>query len=82
MRSSETGTGAPRPRIGIMLILAAYVVLGVIYSLVTPLFEASDEMWHYPFVKHLADGNVERDGRERVKRPALCAKALADTLDP
>ncbi len=34
----------------------AFVVLGSIYSMVTPLFEASDEQWHYPFVQHLARG--------------------------
>jgi hypothetical protein len=26
------------------------------YSLATPIFEASDERWHYPVVKHIADG--------------------------
>ena len=41
----------------IALILVAFIALGVTYSIVTPLFEASDELWHYPFVKHLADGN-------------------------
>ena len=40
----------------IMLILAAFVVLGLIYSQSTPLLEGPDEMWHYPYVKHLADG--------------------------
>ncbi len=38
------------------LILAAFTLLGVIYALVTPPFEASDELWHYPMVRHLADG--------------------------
>jgi len=41
---------------GIIVILFLYLVLATVYSVVTPLFEASDEMWHYPFVKHLADG--------------------------
>ena len=41
----------------IVLILAAFIALGITYSVVTPIFEASDELWHYPFVKHLADGN-------------------------
>jgi len=41
---------------GIIVILFIYLVLATLYSVVTPLFEASDEMWHYPFVKHLADG--------------------------
>ena len=36
------------------LILAAYVLLATIYSVVTPVFEASDELWHYPMVQYLA----------------------------
>jgi hypothetical protein len=39
------------------LILIAFVTLGVIYAILTPVFEASDELWHYPLVKHLSDGN-------------------------
>jgi hypothetical protein len=38
-------------------IIIAFITLGITYSIVTPIFEASDELWHYPFVKHLADGN-------------------------
>lgn len=38
-------------------LLAAFVILGVLYSLASPLFEVSDELWHYPMVKTLADGN-------------------------
>lgn len=54
---------SPQPRsllrrhAGITVVLALYLVLGVIYSVVTPIFEASDELWHYPFIEHLADGN-------------------------
>ena len=39
-----------------ILILCAYVLLGVIYSVVTPLFEAPDEAYHYPYVVRLAKG--------------------------
>jgi hypothetical protein len=39
------------------LILALFVLLGFSYALITPAFEASDELWHYPMVRHLADGN-------------------------
>ena len=39
------------------LILALFILLGSSYALVTPIFEASDELWHYPMVRHLADGN-------------------------
>src|SRR5690606_11223495 len=34
--------------------LLSYVVLATIYSIVTPIFEASDELWHYPMVQHIA----------------------------
>lgn len=36
------------------LILSAYLVLATVYSVVTPVFEASDELWHYPMVQYLA----------------------------
>ncbi|MAU00785.1 MAG: hypothetical protein CL608_26875 [Anaerolineaceae bacterium] len=39
------------------LILGLFVILGAMYALVTPVFEASDELWHYPMIRHLADGN-------------------------
>lgn len=41
----------------IALLVAVYVLLGVVYAFKTPLFEAGDELWHYPMVRHLADGN-------------------------
>jgi hypothetical protein len=44
-------------RHGLGLLLAAFVLLGSAYAVVTPLFEVSDELWHYPMVKTLADGN-------------------------
>src|SRR5205823_7407462 len=37
------------------------------YSLATPPFEASDELWHYPFIKQIADGRglpVQRPNAE------------------
>jgi hypothetical protein len=42
---------------GLILILAGFVALSVTYSIVTPIFEAGDEIWHYPFVQHLATGH-------------------------
>ena len=41
----------------IQAILILFVMIGFSYALVTPAFEASDELWHYPMVRHLADGN-------------------------
>ncbi|MEI2612581.1 MAG: glycosyltransferase family 39 protein [Candidatus Promineifilaceae bacterium] len=44
------------PRL-LRLILLLFVLLGWSYALTTPVFEASDELWHYPLIKFLADGN-------------------------
>jgi 4-amino-4-deoxy-L-arabinose transferase-like glycosyltransferase len=38
------------------LILLAFLTLGILYILSTPVFEASDEIFHYPVVKYIADG--------------------------
>jgi 4-amino-4-deoxy-L-arabinose transferase-like glycosyltransferase len=43
-----------RERRLLLLIAALYSVLAVFYSLNTPLFEASDELWHYPMVQTIA----------------------------
>ena len=37
-------------------ILTLFVFLGVTYSIIVPVFEAPDELYHYPFVAHLAQG--------------------------
>ncbi|MDO8671554.1 MAG: glycosyltransferase family 39 protein [Dehalococcoidia bacterium] len=36
-------------------IVIAYIVLGVTYSFVNPLFESPDENWHFAFVKYVVD---------------------------
>jgi hypothetical protein len=38
------------------VIVAAFLVVGLIYSVVVPLFEAPDEVWHFAFADHLAKG--------------------------
>jgi 4-amino-4-deoxy-L-arabinose transferase-like glycosyltransferase len=40
----------------ITTILVAFILLSTTYSVVTPIFEAPDELQHYFFVQHLADG--------------------------
>ena len=40
----------------IAFILATFLALGIVYDMATPLFEKPDEIWHYPYVKYLADG--------------------------
>ncbi|MDX1613860.1 MAG: glycosyltransferase family 39 protein [Candidatus Promineifilaceae bacterium] len=37
-----------------ILLLSGF--LGLVYAWKTPVFEASDELWHYPMVRHLAEG--------------------------
>jgi 4-amino-4-deoxy-L-arabinose transferase-like glycosyltransferase len=47
--------GALQPESRIFFLLAVFVVLCVCYSIVVLPFEASDELWHYPMVKYIAD---------------------------
>ncbi|NIN94209.1 MAG: hypothetical protein GTO49_04300, partial [Anaerolineae bacterium] len=42
---------------GIAFVLIGVLILGAIYSTITPSFEAPDEIQHYFHVKHIADGN-------------------------
>lgn len=39
------------------ILIAVFLLLGGIYSVVTPMFEAGDEVWHYPFVEYVASGH-------------------------
>ncbi len=45
-----------RRQLPLAALIILYLIVGVIYSFTTPIFEASDELWHYPVVKHIADG--------------------------
>lgn len=45
-----------------------FIALSGLYSIITPIFEASDELWHYPYIKNIADGNglpVQSPGSEK-----------------
>ncbi|MEJ5197887.1 MAG: glycosyltransferase family 39 protein [Anaerolineae bacterium] len=75
-----------------VFILVLFVVLGATYSVVVPIFEAPDEMSHYPFVAHLAQGGglpVQRAGQQTLwqqegSQPPLyyaLAAALTHWLD-
>lgn len=46
---------SPGQRVILAAILVGYLALAVAYSVVTPLFEASDELWHYPMVRYVAE---------------------------
>ncbi len=51
---SQTSSPWGTRLLGILALL--FFGLGLGYGLLTPLFENSDETLHYPYVKHLADG--------------------------
>ena len=58
-----------RPVRWLRLIVIAYLILGVIYSFATPIFEASDEVSHYAVVQHLADTGALPVQQPGVKTP-------------
>ena len=66
-------------RVILSLILALFTILGSVYSIIVPPFEASDELWHYPMVKYIADHGalpvqepgVETPWRQEGSQPPL-----------
>ncbi len=77
------------PTRGVFIIIGCFLLLGLIYSFATPIFEASDELNHYPFVAHLAQGNglprqdpgrVTGWGQEGSQPPLYYALAAALTF--
>ncbi len=38
------------------VLILLFVGVGFHYATTTPIFEASDELWHYPVIQHLANG--------------------------
>jgi hypothetical protein len=61
-------------RVLITAIVAAFILLGFTYSVVTPTFEASDEKWHYPMVKYIAD-----NGSLPVQEPGVETRGVEAT---
>ena len=43
-------------RLPLLAIAIAYFALSIAYSLATPLNEGPDEIWHYLYVRHIAEG--------------------------
>ena len=44
------------PRRALAVLAVVYLALALTYAWAMPLFESSDETWHFWYVKHLADG--------------------------
>lgn len=58
-----------RPDGGALLILCCFILLSLTYSIASPVFEASDELNHYPVVEHLARGRglpIQEPGQETL----------------
>jgi hypothetical protein len=62
----------------LLVSLMAFVGLATLYSLTTPLFEAPDEVWHYAYVRHLAEkhtlpplDHAESEAYQEVAQPPL-----------
>ncbi|MDX2136779.1 MAG: glycosyltransferase family 39 protein [Chloroflexota bacterium] len=51
------------------IILVVFVVLALIYAWATPVFEASDELWHFGMIQHIAETGqlpVQQPGVETI----------------
>lgn len=59
------------------LVLAVQIGLGVLYASVTPIFEASDELWHYAVVREIAANR-----RLPVQNPAIAAPWAQEGSQP
>ncbi len=44
------------PQYWLSVIVAVFLILGLIYNATIPLFEPPDEIWHFAFADHLAQG--------------------------
>jgi len=67
--------------------VALFIILGLGYSTLTPVFENSDETLHYPYIKHLADGQGlplaipdQLWGQEGTQPPLYYAIVAASTF--
>ena len=65
-------------RVSLFSLLLLFFLLGVAYSLSTPLFEAPDEVWHYAYVRYLVEEralpaltDTESGAYQEVAQPPL-----------
>ena len=56
-RPSATHAEQDAVRRGLWAVIAAFVAIALLYSIVVPPFETPDEIWHYAFIQHVASGN-------------------------
>lgn len=80
-------SGMPLASRFLWVLTALFIGSGIAYSVLTPVFENSDETLHYPYVKHLADGQglpLARPGQlwnqEGTQPPLYYAIVAASTF--
>jgi hypothetical protein len=56
-------------RAAVGAIIALFLIIGLAYSLVVPPFETPDEVFHYAFVRHLAEGGALPDQTREANGP-------------
>jgi len=54
--SKLTTSEARVTRYLLLVLVVVFIALALVYSLTVPLFEGPDEIWHYAFANHLANG--------------------------
>ncbi len=57
----------------IFVLCLCFLLLGVVYSLATPVLESSDEFKHYPYVQH-----IQAQGELPVLEPEICLRSPDD----
>ncbi|RMF01910.1 MAG: hypothetical protein D6768_09535, partial [Chloroflexi bacterium] len=87
MNPHVQGRQQPNPLVIMWAFVALFLLLGLGYSTLTPIFENSDETLHYPYVKNLADGRglpLAEPGRpwnqEATQPPLYYAVVAASTF--
>ncbi|MEI2691365.1 MAG: hypothetical protein V9H69_17330 [Anaerolineae bacterium] len=70
-------TKAIQPGWALALLLAIQIGLGLLYASVTPIFEASDEIWHYAVVREIIANR-----RLPVQNPAMDAPWAQEGSQP
>lgn len=86
MQSSEDNKTTKQSKRGILIILAAFILLSVIASVVNPLHEATDELRHYRFVRYIVQEGalpVQGEGECSIQShhpPLYYAAAAAATF--
>lgn len=70
-RSRDTRRWWLRPNYGLLILVGLFVTLGIIYTLATPVLEASDEFKHYPYVQY-----VQTHRELPVLDPEVCRESI------